>query len=74
MKNKIVSVILLAAVTAVGAGVYKILNRTYSGQCGPIVFNYAKLGFSLTGSVTSVEQSGQKIGISGVPCLYQEEK
>lgn len=74
MKEKIVSVIFLVVAVAVGVGVYNILNRTYSGQCGPIVFNYAKLGFSLAGSVTYIEQDGQRIGVSGVPCLYREEK
>lgn len=73
MKNGVKLFIVLAAVLA-GGYVYSSRSTTYSGQCGPIIFDYARLGFSLTGNVSSVEKSGTKISVSGVPCIYQEDK
>lgn len=72
MKNKI----LIAVLIAISAGAYMFIKKptTYSGQCGPIRFDYSKLNFSITGSVSSIEKFGIKVNLSNVPCMYQEDK
>lgn len=74
MKNK--NLLVLAVAAGVISALYVGLKKpiTYSGQCGPLLFDYSKLTFSITGSVTSIEKQGQKINVSNVPCIYQEEK
>lgn len=74
MNSKNIGLVVLLAALGVGAYTYTQKTTTYTGQCGPILFNYAKLGFSLNGQVSWVEKSGTKVNMSNIPCLYEEDK
>lgn len=78
MKGVVVNVLLGLTLTVLAGIAYKNVSKssvTYSGQCGPVLFDYAKLEFSgTTGEVTAIEKEGQKIRISAIPCIYREDK